>query len=465
MQTTSNLGLKKPEGTDTVNINDLNSNMDILDTAVNNKIDKVSGKQLTTEDYTTSEKNKLAGIAAGANNYVHPNHTGDVISTGDGVTAIAPGVIVDADVNSAAAIAATKIGTGTVNNTEFGYLDGVTSSIQTQLNTKAPLASPALTGTPTAPTASAGTNTTQIATTAFAKAAADIAENNAKAFADGRFVSADGETEHIEFRKNANTAGPAYIDFHTSGNPSNDFDSRIIAEAGSSTGGAGTLRFESATVQTLGTLWVAKKDQYGSSSSLTLPIGDSDTGVKWVEDGRLDFYSNNSVAFKIQNGYTYFKDAGGGYASLSELAKFVGGSGERPVTRACRLTSEQTLTASAWNTIAYNFVDANSPGAPLNTASGVYTVSQSGWYLIVPRVVVASANASTNFVLRTLVNGSFGHGLDNRIQHVEFDMTLTGTQIVNLNAGETVAIQVYASVSENVRTGMDNTRLEIIRIA
>jgi hypothetical protein len=37
----------------------------------------------------------------------------------------------------------------------------------------APLASPALTGTPTAPTASGGTNTTQIATTAFVKVAVD----------------------------------------------------------------------------------------------------------------------------------------------------------------------------------------------------------------------------------------------------------------------------------------------------
>jgi len=37
--------------------------------------------------------------------------------------------------------------------------------------TKAPLASPALTGAPTAPTASVGTNTTQVATTAFVAAA------------------------------------------------------------------------------------------------------------------------------------------------------------------------------------------------------------------------------------------------------------------------------------------------------
>lgn len=37
------------------------------------KVDKVSGKGLSTEDYTTAEKNKLAGIAAGANNYTHPS--------------------------------------------------------------------------------------------------------------------------------------------------------------------------------------------------------------------------------------------------------------------------------------------------------------------------------------------------------------------------------------------------------
>jgi hypothetical protein len=41
------------------------------------------------------------------------------------------------------------------------------SNLITDLGLKAPLASPALTGVPTAPTAAAGTNTTQIATTAY----------------------------------------------------------------------------------------------------------------------------------------------------------------------------------------------------------------------------------------------------------------------------------------------------------
>lgn len=40
-------------------------------------------------------------------------------------------------------------------------------AIRTELDLKAPLASPAFTGTPTAPTAATGTNTTQVATTAF----------------------------------------------------------------------------------------------------------------------------------------------------------------------------------------------------------------------------------------------------------------------------------------------------------
>jgi len=56
---------------------------------------------------------------------------------------------------------------GTLTATELGYVDGVTSSIQTQLGTKSPTASPTFTGTPAAPTATEGTNTTQVATTAF----------------------------------------------------------------------------------------------------------------------------------------------------------------------------------------------------------------------------------------------------------------------------------------------------------
>jgi len=54
--------------------------------------------------------------------------------------------ITNADINSAAAIDASKIANGTVSSTEFQYLDGVTSSVQTQLDAKANAANPTFTG-------------------------------------------------------------------------------------------------------------------------------------------------------------------------------------------------------------------------------------------------------------------------------------------------------------------------------
>ena len=49
---------------------------------------------------------------------------------------IVDGSIVNADINASAAIDATKIHDGTISNTEFGYLNGVTSAIQTQIDSK-----------------------------------------------------------------------------------------------------------------------------------------------------------------------------------------------------------------------------------------------------------------------------------------------------------------------------------------
>jgi len=113
------------------------------------------------------DKTKISGTAITAGD------TGTVTST-----MILDGTILNADINASAAIDWTKIApSATVSTTELGYLDGVTSAIQTQIDSKlatatasstsAPLASPALTGVPTAPTAAANTNTTQIATTAY----------------------------------------------------------------------------------------------------------------------------------------------------------------------------------------------------------------------------------------------------------------------------------------------------------
>lgn len=145
--------------------NELDELTDVTITSVADKnvliYDSVAGKwenQLLSGDLTITN----AGVATIANSAITS-------------AKILDGTIVNADINASAAIAATKIHDGSVDNTEFGYLNGVTSNIQTQLNSldtlKAPLASPTFTGTVSAPTPTAGDNSTKVATTAFVTSA------------------------------------------------------------------------------------------------------------------------------------------------------------------------------------------------------------------------------------------------------------------------------------------------------
>jgi hypothetical protein len=136
--------------------------------AANNTVTGITSAMITDGTIVNGDINASAAIA-----YSKLNLTGAIVS-GD----IANDTIVDADINTAANIAWTKIApSSTVSATELGYLDGVTSAIQTQIDSKlatstasstyAPIASPTFTGVPAAPTATAGTNTTQVATTGF----------------------------------------------------------------------------------------------------------------------------------------------------------------------------------------------------------------------------------------------------------------------------------------------------------
>ena len=85
------------------------------------------------------------------------------------------GTLVD---DADAAAARTTLGLGNVDNTTDAGKP-VSTAAQTALDLKANLADPALTGAPTVPTASAGTNTTQIASTAFVGTAISNIKGNA----------------------------------------------------------------------------------------------------------------------------------------------------------------------------------------------------------------------------------------------------------------------------------------------
>ena len=76
--------------------------------------------------------NSNSGFITGLSTTTLTNKTFDVDGTGNSLSNIA-----NANIKAAAAIDATKIADGSITNTEFQYLNGVSSNVQTQLDAKA----------------------------------------------------------------------------------------------------------------------------------------------------------------------------------------------------------------------------------------------------------------------------------------------------------------------------------------
>ena len=106
---------------------------DYVDTTVANS-DTLA--ELTDTNITSPADAALLFYDTGTSKWIDNVVSGDITIADTGVAAIGSGVVVNADINASAAIDATKIHDGTVDNTEFGYLNGVTSAIQTQLDAK-----------------------------------------------------------------------------------------------------------------------------------------------------------------------------------------------------------------------------------------------------------------------------------------------------------------------------------------
>ena len=107
----------------------------------------------TNKAYTATEKTKLSNIASGAEVNVVKS-----VDTTAGTSGI------NLSLSGAGALDVT-ISSGSIASGNSNFVTGGT--VYSTTSVLAPKESPTFTGTPAAPTASAGTNTTQIATTAF----------------------------------------------------------------------------------------------------------------------------------------------------------------------------------------------------------------------------------------------------------------------------------------------------------
>jgi hypothetical protein len=122
-------------------------------------------------------------------------------------------------------LTASSLTVGDVSATEIGYLDGVSSSIQTQLNAKAPSASPTFTGTVTVPatiTAPSSVVVTLPTTTGTLATTADVATavapyapllqtTTTPSFTSNAYTLASGDKDKIILASNGSTAATVTI--------------------------------------------------------------------------------------------------------------------------------------------------------------------------------------------------------------------------------------------------------------
>lgn len=115
-----------------------------------------------------------------------------------------------------------KLATVSVSAAELNRVTGLSSNISTLLGAKAPLASPALTGTPTAPTQTATDNSTKIATTAYVTAKTSgipTSTNLATTNAAVALNTAYRASSTLAIGGKANSASPTISDATLTGTP------------------------------------------------------------------------------------------------------------------------------------------------------------------------------------------------------------------------------------------------------
>ncbi|WP_025691972.1 hypothetical protein [Paenibacillus zanthoxyli] len=396
MRTTNNLGLKKPEGTDIVDIADLNGNMDTLDSAVKSLQDHAADTHLHITDAERTQWNAKE-TTAGAQAKANAAAAASVPLTHKGAAnGVAP-----LDVYSKVPLA--NLPTGAGNGIDADKLDG-------------------------------------------------------HHYTD--FMLADGTNTHfMELGAYRTWAGPAHIDFHSSG-VGGDFDARIIADGGSGAAN-GTLNLQAGRVTTSAQLWVYQKPEYGASSGLILPIGDSDTGINWVSDGKLDFYSNNQVAFQLVNGVANYRCSDGAYRPMTNLWGD-DTEGFRSYASAWRSTP-MGIVNSTWTRVICNASSANYKGE-YNESTGVFTAQKLGLYLVVFSVKFNSVPAASNRIMSFVIGASRYEVASASPGANGFDQNMHGSGIYRLGAGQTISPEIFSSTDVDVKVGVSTT-FTVIRIA
>lgn len=192
----------------------------------------------------------------------------------------------------------------TTTSTEIGYVAGVTSSIQDQLDAKAPLASPDFTGEPTAPTATADQNDTQLATTAFVvgQASSSNPEANGTTAVGTSLKYARADHVHPTDSTLAPKAAPTFTGLVTV-----DDDGIAFADGTQTKAGVPSLTTIKAAITA---------DATTSTLTNALTYRDALVPVGGAYTVTVDADTTNSITFPVGTSINFYQTVGSGGAAI-----------------------------------------------------------------------------------------------------------------------------------------------------
>lgn len=368
----------------------------------------------TISDFDTEVANNSA-VAANTAKVTNATHTGDV--TGSTTLSIAPGVIVDADVNASAAIDATKIANGTVTNTEFQYIGGLTSDAQTQINAK---------GSGTV-TSVGGTGTVSgLSLSGTVTGSGNLTLGGTLSVAPSNFSSQTANT--FLAAPNGAPGTPTFRAMVAADLPSS-IDATKIAN--------GTVT--STEFQYIGGLTSDAQTQINAKQA-TLVSG---TNIKTINSNSL--LGSGNIA--ISAGPTPIIGA------TSAVTGTTSGNIISVTIPGGTLSTTQPLTAKAWGAItgSSGSISFSSTLGGTTITSGAYTSYTSNannWYFFVEIELTAISNTSVNAGLKVLLSDNSGTVRDTGIR------TNGAVTVSDISSNRTFTITVaLGNVSTNVNAG------------